>query len=175
MNIKQIHPPNLPPIDERHPIFRSPIALIGCGPASISCATFLARLGYSDLSIFERQNYIGGLRFAKIFSDMRKNRKIFLIKFGGNSTVSITVRCCRFWNSTYERFGGENIYWSKFWFGWIIFVFFETTRICFSFHRHWYFFQRFTADSLHSFTRSKFGLDRKEKKFKNFKISYLNS
>jgi dihydropyrimidine dehydrogenase (NADP+) len=28
--------------------YSSKIALIGCGPASISCATFLARLGYKD-------------------------------------------------------------------------------------------------------------------------------
>ena len=30
------------------------IALLGCGPASISCATFLARLGYNDVTIFEK-------------------------------------------------------------------------------------------------------------------------
>jgi len=40
------------------------VALIGCGPASISCATFLARLGYTNLTIFEKENYIGGLRSA---------------------------------------------------------------------------------------------------------------
>ena len=39
------------------------MALIGCGPASISCATFLARLGYQDLTIFEKYDYIGGLRY----------------------------------------------------------------------------------------------------------------
>lgn len=39
------------------------MALIGCGPASISCATFLARLGYTNLTVFEKENYIGGLRF----------------------------------------------------------------------------------------------------------------
>ena len=38
------------------------IALLGCGPASISCGTFLARLGYSDVTIFEKQVYQGGLR-----------------------------------------------------------------------------------------------------------------
>ena len=30
------------------------MALLGCGPASISCGTFLARLGYSDVTIFEK-------------------------------------------------------------------------------------------------------------------------
>lgn len=39
------------------------MALIGCGPASISCATFLARLGYTNLTVFEKENYIGGLRY----------------------------------------------------------------------------------------------------------------
>lgn len=42
------------------------IALIGCGPASLSCATFLARLGYDDITIFEKQNYIGGLSSSEI-------------------------------------------------------------------------------------------------------------
>ncbi|XP_066584769.1 dihydropyrimidine dehydrogenase [NADP(+)] [Prorops nasuta] len=42
------------------------IALIGCGPASLSCATFLARLGYLDLTIFEKERYIGGLSSSEI-------------------------------------------------------------------------------------------------------------
>jgi len=42
--------------------YRSRIAMTGCGPASISCATYLARLGYSDITIFEKQEYAGGLR-----------------------------------------------------------------------------------------------------------------
>ena len=43
------------------------VALFGCGPASISCATFLARLGYQDLTIFEKYDYIGGLRSVEYF------------------------------------------------------------------------------------------------------------
>ena len=39
------------------------MALIGCGPASISCATFLARLGYTNLTVFEKEYYMGGLRY----------------------------------------------------------------------------------------------------------------
>ena len=62
MRIPQIRDPKLPPLVELHESYRSKIALIGCGPASISCATFLARLGYSDITIFERENYMGGLR-----------------------------------------------------------------------------------------------------------------
>lgn len=42
------------------------IALIGCGPASLSCATFLARLGYDDVTIFEKEKYVGGLSSSEI-------------------------------------------------------------------------------------------------------------
>ncbi|KAL1455585.1 hypothetical protein WDU94_009669 [Cyamophila willieti] len=42
------------------------IALIGCGPASLSCATFLARMGYNDLTIFEKRSYVGGLSSSEI-------------------------------------------------------------------------------------------------------------
>jgi len=62
MRIPQVHSPDLP--KDLGPSYSSKIALIGCGPASISCATFLARLGYSDLTIFEKSLSIGGLRFA---------------------------------------------------------------------------------------------------------------
>lgn len=61
MKIPQIHPPDLA-IQDLGPGYRSKIALLGCGPASISCATFLARMGYSDLTIFEKNESIGGLR-----------------------------------------------------------------------------------------------------------------
>jgi dihydropyrimidine dehydrogenase (NADP+) len=46
--------------------YSSKIALIGCGPASISCATFLARLGYKDLTVYEKQEYLGGLSSSEI-------------------------------------------------------------------------------------------------------------
>ncbi|XP_017042132.1 dihydropyrimidine dehydrogenase [NADP(+)] [Drosophila ficusphila] len=42
------------------------IALLGGGPASLSCATFLARLGYRDVTIYERRSYLGGLSAAEI-------------------------------------------------------------------------------------------------------------
>ena len=45
-------------------LFCEQVALVGCGPASISCATFLARLGYQSLTIFEKERYIGGLRLV---------------------------------------------------------------------------------------------------------------
>lgn len=66
MNIPQIRDPNLIPIDQLPASYKSKIAFIGCGPASISCATFLARLGYSDLTIFEKEDYIGGLSSSEI-------------------------------------------------------------------------------------------------------------
>lgn len=62
MKIPQIRDPKLPTYDQLPESYKKKIALVGCGPASISCATFLARLGYSNLTIFEKQNFIGGLR-----------------------------------------------------------------------------------------------------------------
>lgn len=40
----------------------SKIVLIGAGPASLSCATFLGRLGYDDITIYEKKDVLGGLR-----------------------------------------------------------------------------------------------------------------
>lgn len=62
MGIPQIRNPELPPPDEMPESYHAPIALIGCGPASISCASFLGRLGYDNITIFEKQKYTGGLR-----------------------------------------------------------------------------------------------------------------
>jgi dihydropyrimidine dehydrogenase (NADP+) len=62
MNIPQIRDPSLTPLDKLPNSYHAKIALFGCGPASISCATFLGRLGYTDLTIFEKEQYIGGLR-----------------------------------------------------------------------------------------------------------------
>ncbi|XP_063618794.1 dihydropyrimidine dehydrogenase [NADP(+)] isoform X1 [Cydia splendana] len=42
------------------------IALVGGGPASISCACFLARLGYKNLTVYEKEAYLGGLSSAEI-------------------------------------------------------------------------------------------------------------
>lgn len=66
MGIPQIRDPSLPPLDQLHVSYKSKVALIGCGPASISCATFLARLGYTDLTVFEKEDYIGGLSSSEI-------------------------------------------------------------------------------------------------------------
>ncbi|XP_043116753.1 dihydropyrimidine dehydrogenase [NADP(+)] [Puntigrus tetrazona] len=66
MGFPQIRNPELPPAHEMPESFHMRIALIGCGPASISCASFLARLGYDNITIFEKQKYIGGLSTAEI-------------------------------------------------------------------------------------------------------------
>eukprot|EP01133_Synstelium_polycarpum_P008440 gene8440-9927_t len=66
MNIPQIRDPSLTPLDKLPESYRAKIALIGCGPASISCATFLGRLGYTDVTVFEKQAYVGGLSSAEI-------------------------------------------------------------------------------------------------------------
>ncbi|XP_061695332.1 dihydropyrimidine dehydrogenase [NADP(+)] isoform X3 [Syngnathoides biaculeatus] len=66
MGIPQIRNPELPPPDEMPQSYHAPIALIGCGPASISCASFLGRLGYDNITIFEKQKYTGGLSTAEI-------------------------------------------------------------------------------------------------------------
>ncbi|XP_015783399.1 dihydropyrimidine dehydrogenase [NADP(+)] isoform X2 [Tetranychus urticae] len=67
MKIPQIRPPkDVYPYDHSPKSYGTKIGLIGCGPASISCATFLARLGYTDLTIFESKQYVGGLSSSEI-------------------------------------------------------------------------------------------------------------
>ena len=53
MRIPQIRDPGLTPLDELPESYRTKVALIDCGPVSISCANFLARLGYTDLTVFD--------------------------------------------------------------------------------------------------------------------------
>uniref|UniRef100_A0A672Q2K2 Dihydropyrimidine dehydrogenase a, tandem duplicate 1 n=1 Tax=Sinocyclocheilus grahami TaxID=75366 RepID=A0A672Q2K2_SINGR len=62
MGVSQIRNPDLPPPHQIPESYHTKIVLIGCGPASISCASFLAHLGYDDITIFEKQRFIGGLR-----------------------------------------------------------------------------------------------------------------
>mmetsp|Transcript_20053 Transcript_20053/g.32608 ORF Transcript_20053/g.32608 Transcript_20053/m.32608 type:complete len:1074 (-) Transcript_20053:234-3455(-) len=66
MNIPQIRDPSLPPVESLPKSYKAKIALVGCGPASISCGTYLARLGYTDITIFERDAHIGGLSSSEI-------------------------------------------------------------------------------------------------------------
>ena len=66
MGLPQIRDPSLPPLAELPDSFHAKIALVGCGPASISCATFLARLGYQDLTVYEKEEFVGGLSTSEI-------------------------------------------------------------------------------------------------------------
>ncbi|KAL9650509.1 hypothetical protein ABK040_004728 [Willaertia magna] len=66
MNLKQIRDPSLPTINDLPESYKTKIALVGCGPASISCASFLARLGYSDITVFEKNEFGGGLSTCEI-------------------------------------------------------------------------------------------------------------
>uniref|UniRef100_A0A182Y4Z6 Dihydropyrimidine dehydrogenase [NADP(+)] n=1 Tax=Anopheles stephensi TaxID=30069 RepID=A0A182Y4Z6_ANOST len=62
MGLRQIVPPGVAPL--KYPNKR--VALLGGGPASLSCATFLGRLGYKDVTVYERRSYLGGLSSAEI-------------------------------------------------------------------------------------------------------------
>jgi len=64
MKIAQVLPPSVPsPLPDS---YKAKIALLGCGPASISAATFLGRLGYNDITIFEKEDYVGGLNTSEL-------------------------------------------------------------------------------------------------------------
>lgn len=63
MGLKQIMDPKTKPLAKNAD---APIALLGGGPASLSCATFLGRLGYKNITIYEKRNYLGGLSSSEI-------------------------------------------------------------------------------------------------------------
>lgn len=58
MRVKQTVDPNVKPAKNPN----AKIVLMGGGPASLSCATFLGRLGYKDITVYEKREYLGGLR-----------------------------------------------------------------------------------------------------------------
>lgn len=58
MGVRQTRDPKTP----RPKKSNAKIVLLGAGPASLSCATFLGRLGYDDITIFEKNDVLGGLR-----------------------------------------------------------------------------------------------------------------
>lgn len=51
------------------------IALVGAGPASLSCATFLARMGFKNITIFEKNSTAGGVLAHEVPSS-RLNPKV---------------------------------------------------------------------------------------------------
>ena len=60
----QVLPPTVPnPLPDS---YKAKIALLGCGPASIACGTFLARLGYTDITVFEKEEFTGGLNASEL-------------------------------------------------------------------------------------------------------------
>lgn len=61
MGIPQTLDPNTKPLPKGG---QQKIGLVGGGPASISCACFLARLGYKDITVYEKEKYLGGLRLV---------------------------------------------------------------------------------------------------------------
>lgn len=63
MGIKQI----VPNLGKNSPNQRNkPISILGGGPASLSCASFLARLGYQQITIYEKGLQLGGLSTTEI-------------------------------------------------------------------------------------------------------------
>jgi len=66
MGLKQIRDPNGTPLDQLPDSYQAKIALIGCGPATISCGTFLGRMGYTNVEVFEKNTYGGGLSSTEI-------------------------------------------------------------------------------------------------------------
>ncbi|XP_034489970.1 dihydropyrimidine dehydrogenase [NADP(+)] [Drosophila innubila] len=62
MGVRQRRSPHQKPLAQPN----KKIALLGGGPASLSCATFLARLGYDNVTIYERRSYLGGLSASEI-------------------------------------------------------------------------------------------------------------
>lgn len=65
MRIPQIRDPKID-FSKFPESYNQKIGLVGCGPASISCATFLARMGYNNIHIYERNKYVGGLSSSEI-------------------------------------------------------------------------------------------------------------
>ena len=75
MRVPQILDPELPAPGDRPAGYHAKVALVGCGPASISCATFLARLGYTDVTIYEKQEFLGGLRYIMVMRERERERE----------------------------------------------------------------------------------------------------
>jgi dihydropyrimidine dehydrogenase (NADP+) len=64
MGVPQVKDPSLP--KNLPASYKKPIALIGAGPASLGCATFLGRMGYENIHIFEKEQFGGGIVAAEI-------------------------------------------------------------------------------------------------------------
>jgi dihydropyrimidine dehydrogenase (NADP+) len=63
MNVPQTLNPDLVKPANLH----SKIAIVGCGPSAVSAATYLARLGYDDITMYEKEDdFVGGLSSSEI-------------------------------------------------------------------------------------------------------------
>jgi len=65
MKVPQVLPPDVAKVEDVES-YKQKVALIGCGPASIGCATFLARMGYNDVTIYEKEEFVGGLNSSEL-------------------------------------------------------------------------------------------------------------
>jgi dihydropyrimidine dehydrogenase (NADP+) len=105
MKISQVLPPDVPnPLPES---YKSKIAMLGCGPASISAATFLGRLGYTDITIYEKSDYLGGLNTSELPAyrlpydvinfeiDLMKDLGVKIVNGRALSTEDLTVSSLR--------------------------------------------------------------------------------
>jgi len=68
MGVPQIRDPNLP--KDLPKSYQAKIAIIGAGSAGLSAATFLGRMGYDNVHIYEKTSYGGGL----VSSEIPENR-----------------------------------------------------------------------------------------------------
>ena len=90
-------------IKENYPVFqkikkekRKSIAVVGAGPAGITCAAFLKKLGY-DVTIYEKYDYLGGIICHGI-PDFRLDKKVVTDTFDRIIDLGINV------NFNYELF-----------------------------------------------------------------------
>lgn len=58
--------PSLTPEVSSQPSYDDKIAMLGLGPATIGCATYLARLGYKNIEVFEKEKFGGGISSTEI-------------------------------------------------------------------------------------------------------------
>ena len=66
------------------------VAIVGAGPAGLSCAAFLRKLGY-DVTIFEKYNYVGGIISHGIPS-FRLSKEIALKSF--SKIMDLGIKIC---------------------------------------------------------------------------------
>lgn len=56
-------------VDPKKEKITKSVAIIGAGPAGLSAATFLKRLGFEKVVIFEKEDFAGGLLMSQITED----------------------------------------------------------------------------------------------------------